>query len=469
MDFDANEMRRLTEACMEYSLKQIETIGEQPVVDLDGAAELALGFREPAPETPKSVEKLIERFGAAVRKTFNTASPSYLAFIPGGGIYPCTLAQYLAMSVNRFTGMWNAAPALVEMDRAAMHWIRDFIHLPKNFDGIFTSGGSLSNLIAIITARRTRLPENFFKGVIYLSREAHYCVPKAALLAGFPESNLRYIDVDEGLAMRVDSLRSSIESDLQKGLTPFMVVATPGTTNTGAIDPVVEIGEVCQQQKIWLHLDAAYGGFFRALNDGRVRLPGFELADSIVLDPHKGLFMPYGSGCLLMHEPDLLRQAHQLTAEYMQDLSPPAEGAVNFADVSPELTREFRGFRVWFAFQLYGVNVFRQQLQEKWNLAQWAYQELSELQGCQCFQTPQLSVVAFRFLPGRGDPCEFNRKLIERIRQTGKVFLTSTTIQGKFMLRLAILSFRTRPETVARALLEIRNAFQELSHSVEES
>ena len=462
LDFDRDEMARITDACMRYAIDHIHTLRDQPIVDMDGAVELAATFDEPLPLKPQSIDELISRFGEGVEKTFNTAAPGYIAFIPGGGVYAATLADYLSMSVNRYTGMWNASPALIQIELAALNWIRELIQLPENFGGLFTSGGSISSLIAIITARRTRLPENFLDGVIYLSKESHHCIPKSILLAGFPESRIRFIQTDKRLRMDVDALRAAVEADAAAGLCPFMVVANAGSTNTGAVDPMPEISRICKDHEMWMHVDAAYGGFFRMVEGGEELLPGMELADSVVLDPHKGLFLPYGTGCLLMRDPEELRRAHQSTADYMQDLEHPTDAGVNFADISPELSRDFRGLRVWLPFKMHGVEAFRDNLREKLELTHWAYEEIKALPDFECFDEPQLSIFAFRYLPKNEDANVFNQKLVERIKQKGRVFMTSTNINGKFMIRIAILSFRTHSIDLVNAIQDIKESVLEL-------
>ena len=461
LELNGEQMRSLTERAMEFVIEHINSLPEQPVKDLDGAQQLAESYKESMPSDGSEFESFLPQIESAVKKTFNTPSPGYLAFIPGGGIFPAAVADYLALAVNRYVGMWNAAPLLVQMELTAIDWIRESIRLPDHFGGILTSGGSISNLIAVITARRNCLPENFLKGIIYTSKEAHHCVAKSALLAGFPESNIRYIETDDRLRIKVDSLTSLIETDRNNGLTPFLVVANAGTTNTGAIDPLPEIATICRDQNIWFHVDAAYGGFFRMVDEGEKLIPGLELADSIVLDPHKGLFVPYGTGCLLVRDREQLRKAHHLGADYLQDLDSP-DGTVNFADVSPELSREFRGLRIWLPFKLYGVDAFRDNLREKLELTRWAYDELKASPGFEIFDPPQLSVVAFRYIPNSGDVNEFNDRLCRRILEKNRVFLTSTLIDGNFYIRIAVLSFRTHGEQMRQAVEDIRNSAMEL-------
>ncbi|HEU4402634.1 MAG TPA: aminotransferase class I/II-fold pyridoxal phosphate-dependent enzyme [Candidatus Polarisedimenticolia bacterium] len=461
LDLPGRTMRAVTEQCTRFAIRQIETLPEQPSWDLEGVAEVAAGFREPPPESGAPIESLLEKLGRAVPKSLNAAGPGYMAYIPGGGIYPAALGDYLALSVNRFVGIWNAAPALVEIEATVIDWLRHLVGYPAGAAGLLTTGGSMSNLIALVTARRDRLPENFLDGVLYMSEQTHHSLAKAAALAGFPERSVRELPVDERFRLRIDALETAIAADRTRGLKPFLVVANAGTTNTGAIDPLPEIADLCVRHGLWLHVDAAYGGFFRLAPGGESLLPGLERADSLTLDPHKGLFLPYGTGCLLVRDAATLARAHRMRAGYLQDLQHPPD-AINFADLSPELSREFRGLRLWLPLTLFGVAAFRDNLREKLELARWAYEELRSEPGCECLDPPQLSIVAFRYRPPAGESADaFNARLLRRVNDRRRVYLSSTTLRGRYALRLCILSFRTHGRDVARALEDIRSAARE--------
>ena len=461
LELSAENMRHITSTAMEHAIEYVQALPEMPASDLEGAQELAAGFREPLPEKGQEFDALLPRLGAAARKGFNAPGPGYLAFIPAGGVYPSAVGDFLSLAYNRYVGVWNPSPPFVQLELTVLDWIRDLIGFPRGGSGLLTSGGSLSNLIGIVTARRNRLPENFLDGIIYTSAETHHCVAKAALLAGFPERNVRYVAVDERLRLRADALRTAIEADRANGLTPFLVVSNAGTTNTGAIDPTPAIADVCDEFGLWLHVDAAYGGFFRMIEGGQDLLPGLERADSIVLDPHKGMFIPYGTGCLLVRDAEALRRAHQLHADYMQDLQLP-EGEVNFSDISPELSREFRGLRVWLPLKLYGAAAIRDNLREKLQLAHWAARELKSAPGFELVDEPQLSVVPFRYRPQNGDINAFNRRLLEAVNARQRVFLTSTLVDGDYVLRIAALSFRTHASIMIAALEDLVGVAREL-------
>jgi aromatic-L-amino-acid/L-tryptophan decarboxylase len=455
-------LRQLIDACAAFVLEHVESLPAQPSFDVEGAAEVAASFREPVPEAGHRIGSILGRLRPAVSKTFTTAGPGYLAFIPGGGIVAAGLADFIACAVNRFVGVAAASPALAQIEATVVGWLASLMGYPAGASGILTSGGSISNLTAVATARIAKLPEDFLSGTLYFSEETHLSLVKAARLAGFSERNLRWIPVDERLRLIPERLEDAIRADRSRGLRPFFVVANVGTTNTGAVDPIPDILEIARRHDLWVHADAAYGGFFRLVPGGEALMPGVERCDSITLDPHKGLFLPYGTGCLLVQDPEALRKAHQGAAGYLQDVAA-ALGQVNFTDISPELSRDFRGLRVWLPLQLHGLNAFREQLREKLELTQWAGRELQEDPLFHVLDEPQLSIVAFTAAPRRGDPDAIGAEILRRVNARKRVFLSSTTLRGRYVLRICVLSFRTHLDRVKDAV----TALQEEARKVE--
>ena len=452
----ADELRAWIARCAEFVCDHVDTLPTQPSFDLDGADALAGSFVGPAPEAGMPIERILERLGPAVAKSFNTAGPGYLAFIPGGGIVSAALADFIACSVNRYVGVNAAAPVLARIEALTVEWLAQMMGYPASAGGVLTTGGSLSNLIAIVTARRAKLPERFLEGVLYVSEECHASVAKAARIAGFPESSIRQIAVDARYRLVPTELEAAIERDLGRGLKPFLVVPSVGTTNTGAIDPLPEILAIARRHDLWVHADAAYGGFFRLVPDGDRLMPGLESCDSITLDPHKGLFLPYGTGCVLVREPWTLVAAHGGSAHYLQDVAAGA-GKVNATDISPELSRDFRGLRLWMPIVLHGLGPFREQLAEKLALARFVYDELCGDPHLEMLDEPQLSVVAFRFRAADGAEADrLGAELQRRVNARRRVFLSSTMMGGRYVLRICVLSFRTHHDRLVDAVTAIR-------------
>jgi len=445
MEPDGDELRALADEVMRFVCEHVATLAEQPASNVEGAFAVAEQFRDAAPEEGRPLGEVLERLRPAIGASFNTAGPGYLAYIPGGGLFSSALAGLIADAVNRYTGVRQAAPALVQLEETTLGWLAREMGYPEGAGGLLTSGGSLANLTAIVTAREIHLGEDLSGAALYASGEVHHSVTKAAKIAGLPASAVRAVAVDERRRMRPGALEEVLRADLAGGRRPFLVVASAGTTNTGAIDPLPELAAIARRHGLWFHADAAYGGFFRLAPGGAARLAGLERCDSITLDPHKGLFLPYGTGCVLVKNLETLRRAHRAGADYMQDLG----ADTGFAELSPELSRRFRGLLLWLPIQLHGLAAFREQLQEKLELARHAAERLRSDGGFELVDEPQLSVVAFRL---RGGDDAANAELLSRVVARKRVFLSSTRLEGRYTLRLCMLSFRTHRDRVDEAL-----------------
>ncbi|MEA2561321.1 MAG: aromatic-L-amino-acid/L-tryptophan decarboxylase [Acidobacteriota bacterium] len=468
LELSGDEMRHLVEAAMERIAKHVDTLPEQPASSTEGGLRLARSLAEPLPQDGTPFPKLLDLlFDRAVPRSLNTAGPGYLAYVPGGGLLHSAIADLIADSVNRYVGLFVSAPGLGQIEANVLAWFRELAGYPPESGGILTSGGSLSALTALITARRERLPENFLSGVLYWSDQVHHSLEKAAILAGFPAANLRKLPSDEHFRLRVDALESAVEEDRRRGLTPFLVVASGGTTNTGAVDPIEEIAKTAQRHDLWLHVDGAYGGFFLLTEEGRRLLRGIELADSVVLDPHKSLFLPYGTGALLVRDAGALRRTHSTTADYLPE-SRDDPDQVDPSEMSPELTRPFRGLRIWLPLKMHGIGPFRVELEEKLALARWAAEELKTIEGIEVVAEPQLSTLAFRLNPGgleSDDLNRLNRRLMKTINDCKRVFLTGTKLGDRFVIRICVLSFRTHRDRMEVCLEDVREAVRTLTPS----
>jgi glutamate/tyrosine decarboxylase-like PLP-dependent enzyme len=258
----------------------------------------------------------------------------------------------------------------------------------------------------------------------------------------------------------VEELDKAIESDRKQGLIPWMIVVSAGTTDTGAIDPLEEIGEIAASHKIWYHVDAAYGGFFLLTDEGKQKLKGIDRADSVVLDPHKGLFLPYGTGALVVKNVDKLAKAHQYEANYMQDTK--VESCMySPAEISPELSKHFRGLRMWLPLKLHGVKAFRSALEEKLLLTHYVWDQLHEMNEIEIGRKPDLTVFTFRWTPEVAEDLnQLNQKLHKALVDDGRVFLSTTNIKGNFCFRFVVLSVRTHLREV-ELFLSVLNEMME--------
>ena len=447
LEMTADEMRALGDDVLGRIVEHVAGIGRQPVRGDVAAEDLCRSLRESAPERGEpAADVLGPLFDEWIPRSFTTPSPGYLAYIPGGGLFPAAVADFISAATNRYTGVWLAAPALVQIEANVLEWFRTWMGFPGSTRGLLTTGGSMAAFNAILCARERHLGRDVRPGVLYTSTHVHHSVVKAARLAGIFEDRVRHIPVDADFRMRVDALEAAVRADRAAGLRPFMVASSAGTTNTGAVDPLDQIADLCAAEGLWHHVDGAYGAFFHICEDLRPLLPALSRADSLTLDPHKGLFLPYGTGALLVRDGAALRAVHGMSAGYLPGTPDPDE----FYDPSqygPELSRGFPGLRIWLCLKLFGAARFRAALAEKRVLAVQAAARIGALPGVMMVAPPQLSLFAFHLTwPGATMEEEngATSALLERVTVRGRVMLTGCTVDGRFLGRVCVLSFRTR-------------------------
>jgi aromatic-L-amino-acid/L-tryptophan decarboxylase len=419
----------------------------------------------PFSEQPSPLIPLLDKVKKSVDKPgINPASGGHLGYIPGGGILPSAFADFIAAMTNRYAGVYFANPGAVRMENDLIKWTAELFGYHEGFAGNLTTGGSLANLIAIVSARDhfNMNAIDIPKHVIYLTDQVHHCIDKSIRIAGLKDCVIRNIKKDKLYRMDSEALASIIETDKNKGLTPFIIIASAGTTDTGAVDPLDRIGDIANKNNIWFHVDAAYGGYFILTEQGRKAFKGIEKSDSLAVDPHKGLFLPYGLGIVIIKNHLDLYNAHYYNANYMQDILS-IDTPYSPADLSPELTKHFRGLRMWLPLHYFGINAFRAGLKEKLLLAHYFYYQLKANPAFELGPFPDLSVVIFRIKGKDAEKANLkNKALIKFIHADGRVFLSSTTIDGKVWVRLAVLAFRTHRSTIDKCLEMIYDQYEKV-------
>jgi len=456
-------MQTMVEKAMAKILPHIESLPHLPAAVTTGGAELARSLQEDLPTDALPFDELLDEIFRIVPTSFTASGPGYLAYIPGGGLFHAAVADLIADAVNRYVGVWAAAPGLAQLEANVIRWFCHMVGYPRSAGGFLTSGGSLANLSAIVTARRTRLPDDFLGGTIYASDQVHHSVVKAALLAGFPSENVQCVPVDGAFRVRLDAMQDAIDRDRARGHTPFLLVGSAGTTNTGAVDDLGALADLAEREEMWLHVDAAYGGFFTLTDRGKNILAGLERADSLSLDPHKGLFVPYGTGSLLVRDRQALARAHSVAADYMPTLQED-DDLVDFCEISPELSRPFRGLRVWLPIKMHGIQAFQSALDEKLDLSGWITDQLEQIEGIEVVARPQLTVTTFRVAHSGWSTDESNaatKRLIEAINRRQRVYLTGTMLGEQYVIRICVLSFRTHRDRMEMCLEDIKEAMRE--------
>ncbi len=288
------QMTAMSEAVVARVVANLAKVSETPSRgDYTDIEALCRSMREDAPENGVALEPLLDQlFNEWIPRSFTTTGPGYLAYIPGGGVYTAALADFISDATNRYTGVWQGAPALVQLEANVLDWVRDWMCFPVTTRGLFTTGGSMAMFNAIACAREKLLGDDIRSGTLYVSSQAHHSIVKSAKLAGIAQDRVRTISVDENFRIRVDELERAIAADRRAGLRPFMVFSNAGTTNTGAVDPINVVADIAAREGLWHHVDGAYGGFFHMVPELRPLLSGLPRADSLALDPHKALFLP---------------------------------------------------------------------------------------------------------------------------------------------------------------------------------
>lgn len=406
-------------------------------------------------QTSRTFPMLPQNFADQLKLVFDELTPEaqlpghpgYAAYVAGSSNVYSNVAQMISQTINPFTGHYMMAPGFVTLEAEAIRWFLNLFHFPeKTAIGYFTSGGSHANLAALTMARKKFLKTyDLSRARVYVSGQAHHCIAKALDFLGFPTETLKVIPVTTNLKMNTISLENEINSDIAAGITPFAIVGTAGTTNTGAIDPLDQISVIAKKHNIWFHVDGAYGALFMLTEKGKTALAGIELADSITFDPHKALCIPYGTGGLLIRDIKDIHYDYLSAATYMPP-SPEAEDTgikIDFADLSMELSRDWRGFRVWLPIKTLGIEPFILNLEEKLKLTEWLQTEISKIPSLKIFTEAQLAVIAF-YVDGP-DLDQMNARtqaLLQKINLDDTLFLSACTIEGRKIIRISLLGHR---------------------------
>ncbi len=460
----APRRRELLSAVNDYTEQFLETLPDRPAYINN--EEMGAGIYEsPISEEGMAIEDVLRVYKENVDdQGLSPVSGKFFGYIPPCSMYYSALGDYMAAIMNEYAGEFSSSPGAVRMEYQLIRWMADLVGYPADTaKGILASGGSIATLTCMVTAREAHglKAKDYGQAVVYYTRFTHLCVAKALHIVGMTDCVKREVATDPQFRMDPVALEQTIRADRAKGLKPWLVAASAGTTDLGNVDQLDRIGAITKENGLWFHVDAAYGGFFILSDLVKDRFDGIELSDSIVINPHKGLHTPFGLGAAIVSNGEHLYRAHFYTADYLQDTLYDKQEA-SPADVSTELTRHFRALRLWLPLKLIGVAPFRAMLSEKLLLARYAYLRLQSLPGFEVGPEPELSIFVFRYVQVEGDVNTFNKRLIEVLRRDGTIFITSTMIDKTYMLRFAILSYRTHIDTIDMAIDVIRQAVDKL-------
>jgi aromatic-L-amino-acid decarboxylase len=444
---DVPALRSLGTQVLDWALHHFATLPEQGIGRSASRQELEALLAEPPPEEGEDFSSVLDEFQAKVSPhAFRVNHPRFLAFIPGAPSFLSVLGDMLCASSNFFAGVWieGAGPAMVEL--VVLDWFRQFLGMPPSTSGLLTSGGSEANLTALVVAREQLAWKDRSRAILYVTAQRHNSVDRAARIMGLHPEQLRLVSPAAHHRLTPERLHPLVQQDRAAGLHPWAVVANAGATNTGTVDPLASLADFCAAEKLWFHVDAAYGWAAALTGEGKAALAGIERADSVTLDPHKWLAQTFECGGLLVRAGRLLDRTFTLRAEYLQDVEP-ASDEVNFSDHGIALTRRFKALKVWLSIKVLGVSWFRSLIQRCCDLAELA-QQLLEAEGFEITSPRQLSLLCFRHVPrelaGNGDAIDaHNLALAEALRASQRAFLSTTRLEGRVVLRLCFVNWRT--------------------------
>ncbi|HLU51522.1 MAG TPA: aspartate aminotransferase family protein [Flavobacteriaceae bacterium] len=415
-------------------------------------------FVETLPEEPSDPYQVLQYVLDEVMTHCNVVShPRSYSFVPGPSNYISAMADSLSSGFNVFAGGWAASPAAAEIEIVTTNWLLQLFGFPvKKGGGIFTSGGSMANLTALITARNVKCGDDFAKAIIYLSDQAHSSNIKAIRMLGFKKEQIRIIPTDMEFKISLNKLKNAIAKDRLEGWQPFCFIASAGTTNTGTVDPLKELAVICKKEDIWLHVDAAYGGAAILSTHGKKILAGIEKADSITVDPHKWFYQPYEIGCLLVRNHKWLSGTFTEKPEYLRDIEG-NESEINFYDRGIELTRRFRALKFYMSLKTFGLSSFRKAINYNISLAEKVESLLRKSDTWEVISPATLAVINFRYHPIGKNLSEpeldaINQKISKAVTQSGHSLLVTTILNKQVVLRMCLINPRTTLQDVKSTL-----------------
>ena len=456
LELDAETMRRLGYAVVDRIVDRISNLDQDAAWRGAQRKQLEPPLLEPAPEEGNAhFDQLLDRLYTNVLSfAARVDHPRFLAFVPGCPTWPGILGDWIATGHNIFQGTWLGSSGPSALELVVLDWFRQWLRFPSSAAGLMMSGGSAANLTALACARSTRPEQAQDRGIIYLGSECHSSVAKAARILGFQADRIRILPVDDDFRIPIGALQQAIASDRAQGNVPLAIVANAGATSTGAIDPLAALAGLAKRENIWLHIDAAYGGFAILTERGRQFLHGIELADSVTLDPHKWLYQPFEIGCLMVRDGVKLAQSFHMMPDYLQDTAVAGQ-EVNFGDRGIQLTRSARAIKVWLSLQYFGLAHFRAAIDRTLDLTVEAEAMLRRA-GCFEILTPaQLGVVCFRRIwEDASDQvlAERNLRLTRDLADSGVALISSTRVRGQYALRFCILNHRTTRDDLQRVV-----------------
>jgi aromatic-L-amino-acid decarboxylase len=484
LDPSVEEIRRWGNAAVEMMASYLASIRDRRVYPQTTSQQICDRVDGPLPDEGADFERVLETFREIVEMSRHNGHPRMFGYVQSPGTAIAAIADLLASTLNANLTAWRSAPAAVEVERLTIDWIKQILNYDEKAAGLFVSGGSMANIAALAVARHAKAPKDLLsKGarflprtmLVYASKETHHSVTKAAALLGIGRDNVRHVNVDSRYRIDIDDLVTKITHDLEAGDLPFCIVANAGTVVTGAFDPLAEIGEVARRFKLWMHVDACYGGFAALAPSARPLFDAIREADSVSLDPHKWLYLPVDCGCILYREPEAARATFAHEADYTRVIAGEADEAFAFWDYGPELSRRFRALKVWTVLKVIGVRALGAAIEGNLACARYLERLVQASDDFEMLAPVELSIFCFRYVPpqlkralaaaGAIERRRFNEhldalneRLLVTLQQEGSSYLSNARIADRFALRGCVMNYRTTSRDMEILLDDLRRA-----------
>ena len=457
-DLSLEEMKSYGYKIVDLIAEHWDTLKDKKPVTSATRKEMDNLFLQEAPNTGMNANEVLDFVMDNVIPNSTVIShPKSYSFVPGPSNFISTMADSLATGFNVFSGGWVASPAAAELEIVTMNWLLKMFNFPvEKGGGIFTSGGSMANLTALVTARRIKCGDDFSKAVIYLSDQAHSSNIKAIRVLGFKKEQIRILPTDIEFRISINKLKNAIAKDRLEGLQPFCFIASAGTTNTGTVDPLDDIADICEAENLWFHIDGAYGGAAILSKKGARALRGIERADSLTVDPHKWFYQPYEIGCLLVKDSSWLSSTFSEKPEYLRDIEG-NESEINFYDYGIQLTRRFRALKFYMSIKTYGLDTFKKAVSYNIQLADDVEDILRKSRSWEIISPATLAVINFRYNPIGLNLSEkeidvLNQKISKRVMESKEALLVTTILNKQVVLRMCLINPKTTIDDVKETL-----------------
>jgi len=469
VELTAAERALLGQAALDWTLRYFAQQADLAVYPTIGAAELTARLSEPLPSEPQDVARVLADFDEVARNGRHNGHPRMFGYVQSSGSFAGVIGDLLASAINQNVTSWRSAPAATTIEHQVIEWLKMLVGFDPKGDGVLLSGGSFANFAGLAAALRASTDVDLNqRGVaalpgrarIYTSEMTHISMPKAASMLGVGKDAIVRIPVDAGLRMKADALRQQIQSDRTAGFHPVCAVATAGDVNTGAIDPLDAIADVCADAGLWLHVDGSYGALAARSPQVKGAMSALGRADSLSLDPHKWLYAPLDVGCLLVRDAAALRRAFSEGAGYIDVVADRDMSDFAYWDHSPELSRRFRALKIWFLLKIHGARAIQAAIDSNIGVAQHLAALLDASDDFERLAPAPLSIVCFRY---RNGDDAFNKALMLEVQRDGESYLSNAIVNGRFALRACIVNFRTQPADAQRLLASIRRVASRLS------